>query len=52
VEDVPEWGRAAVQKLVDRGALQGVGEGDLALSEDLVRVLTILDRCGVFELPI
>ena len=52
VEDVPEWGRAAVRKLVDRGALQGVGEGDLALSEDLVRVLTILDRCGVFELPV
>lgn len=52
VEDVPEWGRAAVQKLVDRGALQGVGEGDLALSEDLVRVLTILDRCGAFDLPI
>lgn len=52
VEDVPEWGRAAVQKLVDRGALQGVGEGDLALSEDLVRVLTILDRCGAFERPV
>lgn len=49
LEDVPEWGRAAVAKLVDRGWLKGVGEDDLALSDDLARVLTVLDRGQVFE---
>jgi hypothetical protein len=52
VEQVPEWGRAAVTKLQERGWLQGVGEDDLGLTEELVRILTVLDRAGVFELPI
>lgn len=52
VEQLPEWGRAAVAKLQERGWLQGVGEGDLGLSEELVRIITVLDRAGVFELPI
>lgn len=52
VEQVPEWGRAAVAKLQERGWLQGVAEGDLGLTEELVRTLTVLDRAGVFELPI
>lgn len=52
VEQVPEWGRAAVAKLQERGWLQGVGEDDLGLTTELVRTLTVLDRAGVFELPI
>ena len=52
VEQVPEWGRAAVAKLQERGWLQGVAEDDLGLTEELVRTLTVLDRAGVFELPI
>ena len=52
VEQVPEWGRAAVAKLQERGWLQGVGEDDLGLTAELVRTLTVLDRAGVFELPI
>jgi hypothetical protein len=52
VEQVPEWGRAAVTKLQERGWLQGVAEDDLGLTEELVRTLTVLDRAGVFELPI
>lgn len=51
VEEVPEWGRGAVAKLQERGWLQGVAEGDLGLTEELVRTLTVLDRAGVFELP-
>lgn len=48
VDEVPDWGRATVQKLVDRGVLRGDGDG-LDLSYDLVRVLVILDRAGVFD---
>lgn len=49
LDEVPEWGRATVDKLVGRGWLKGVSGDDLGLTEDLVRVLTVLDRGQVFE---
>lgn len=45
VEDVPDWGKDIVQKLVDLGALKGDGNG-LSLTEDLLRMLVIADRTG------
>ncbi|MDR0889124.1 MAG: peptidoglycan recognition protein family protein [Oscillospiraceae bacterium] len=48
LEDVPEWGKETVKKLVDSGALQGTGDG-LNISNDLLRTLVILDRCGVVK---
>lgn len=47
VEECPEWARATVQKLVDSGFLSGNGTG-LDLSHDMVRLLVILGRAGVF----
>ena len=52
VDEVPEYARPTVAKLVDRGLLLGVDVGNLGLTEDMVRVLTILDRAGVFELAV
>ena len=46
--DVPEWYRPAVQKAVDKGALNGDGDG-LNVSEDLCRTLTVLDRLGKLD---
>lgn len=48
IEGVPEWGRNAMQKLVSLGMLRGSGEV-LTLSEDFVRIVTVLDRLGLFE---
>ncbi len=48
VEEVPVWARDTVQMLCDRGALQGDEKGKLNLSEDMVRILVILDRAGSF----
>ena len=49
VDDLPkEWGRATVQKLLDKDLLQGTGDG-LNISFDLLRALVILDRAGVFD---
>ncbi len=45
--DVPTWYADAVQKAVDKGALNGTGNGELNVSEDLCRTLTVLDRLGV-----
>lgn len=42
--DVPEYYRDAVAKAVDKGALNGTGSGELNVSEDLCRTLTVLDR--------
>ena len=47
-EKCPEWARATVQKLVEGGFLNGNG-GGLDLSHDMVRLLVILDRAGVFD---
>lgn len=54
IDDVPEFAKAAVQKLVDQGALSGTGgttngKPNLNLSYDLVRTIVILDRLGTFE---
>ena len=45
IEEVPDWGKATIQKLVDSGALKGTENG-LELSEDMLRILVILDRLG------
>ena len=47
--DVPSAYKDAVQKVVDKGALKGTGNGELNVSEDLCRVLTILDRLGKLD---
>lgn len=44
---VPEYARATIEKLTADGSLRGIGEDDLGLSEELIRILVILDRRGV-----
>ena len=48
VQECPGWAQATIQKLVDKSYLKGDGEG-LNLSEDMVRILVILDRGGLFN---
>ena len=45
LDEVPEWGRPTVKKLLDAGALHGTDSG-LDLSADMLRVLVIMDRMG------
>lgn len=49
INDVPKDYKAAVQKVVNKGALKGTGGGVLNVSEDLCRTLTILDRLGTLD---
>ena len=46
--NMPEWARPTIQKLVDKGVLKGDGDG-LNLTEDLVRMLVINDRAGLYD---
>ena len=45
---VPDWGRATVDKLVRKGWLQGEEKGNLNLPEEILRVLVINDRAGIY----
>lgn len=48
IDAVPQWGRETVEKLMNRGLLQGDGQ-NLNLSLDMLRILVILDRADLFE---
>ena len=56
VEEVPEWGQATVRKLMskprsdnpEKMILEGEGDG-LGLSYDLLRVLVVNDRAGLYD---
>ncbi|MBS5279987.1 MAG: N-acetylmuramoyl-L-alanine amidase [Butyricicoccus pullicaecorum] len=48
VEECPGWARETVKFLVARKFLNGEEEG-LNLSEDMLRILVILDRSGAFD---
>lgn len=48
IDQVPDWGKETVQKLMDKNVLQGEGNG-LGLTYDLLRVLVINDRVGLYD---
>ena len=47
-DNMPEWARPTIQKLVDQGALKG-DENGLNLDENMLRMLVINDRMGLYE---
>lgn len=47
-ENMPEWARPTVQKLVNKGILKG-SENGLNLTEDLMRNLVVNDRAGLYD---
>lgn len=44
IDSCPEWSKAVLKSLLDSGKLKGRPNGDLDLSEDMVRILTIIFR--------
>ena len=49
LDDVPTWGKPTVEKLVNKKAIQGDENGDLNISNDLLRTLVIHDRLGLYD---
>lgn len=49
LKDVPTWGKPTVEKLVNKKAIQGDENGDLNISNDLLRTLVIHDRLGIYD---
>lgn len=50
IDDVPEYARPTIAKLVDRGLLLGVDTDDLGLTDDMIRMLVINDRAGLYDM--
>lgn len=47
LEQIPAYAAATIRKLTEDGSLLGRSENDLDLSEDMIRLLVILDRKGL-----
>jgi N-acetyl-anhydromuramyl-L-alanine amidase AmpD len=49
LNDVPDWGKPLVKKLIDRKSLVGNGKGNINLPESTLKTLVILEREGVLK---
>lgn len=47
LEEIPDYARETIEKLVNDGSLRGISGDDLGLTEELIRTLVILDRRGI-----
>lgn len=47
IDSVPEWAQKTVQKMIDKGLLNGNGES-LDLSLDMLRMFVVNDRAGLY----
>ena len=50
LEEVPEWGKSTVEKLINKKALKGDENGNLNISEEMLRTFVIHDRLGLYDL--
>lgn len=48
-EECPDWSKATIKKLMEKGTLQGDQEGNLDLSMDMIRMLVINDREHLYD---
>ena len=46
--NMPDWARPTITKLVDKGFLKGDEEGKLGLTEDVMRMFIVNDRAGIY----
>jgi hypothetical protein len=47
IDFLPEWAKPTIQKMIDKGLLNGNGES-LDLSLDMLRIFVINDRAGLY----
>ena len=48
-ENMPDWAKPTVQKLIDKGALKGNEKGELLLTGTMLRLFVIFDKEGYFD---
>ena len=47
-DNMPDWAKPTVNKLMRKGYLNGDGEGKLMLDDNMLRILVINDRAGIY----
>lgn len=47
--NMPEWAKPTIQKLMDKGVLVGDEDGRLGLTMDMIKVFVINDRAGLYD---
>lgn len=47
-ENMPEWARPTIKNLTKKGILAGNENSELKLNTDMIRILVLLDRQGIF----
>lgn len=47
-ENMPDWAKPVMRKLIDKGYITGVEENELGLTYEMIRMFVILDRIGIF----
>ena len=47
--NMPSWARPTIAKLVEKGILTGDAEGKLMLDGNMLRMLVINDRAGLYD---
>lgn len=48
-KEIPAWAKPTVKKLMDKGLLEGTGSNKLNLEHNMLRVLVINDRAGLYD---
>lgn len=49
IVELPDWGRPTIEKLIAKGLYKGESASNLNLPENLLRVLVINDRAGLYD---
>ena len=47
--NMPEWARPTIQKLVDKGFLRGNDKGELGLDDVMLKIFVVNDRAGLYD---
>lgn len=48
-DNMPEWARPTIQKMVDKGILRGNEKGELGLNETMLKMFVTNDRAGLYD---
>lgn len=48
-DDMPDWAKPTIAKLVQKGLLKGDGNGVHNLSEDALKIFVVNDRAGLYD---
>lgn len=48
-ENIPDWGKEAVKHLMDKGYLSGTGNGNIDLTESMLRMIVINYKAGLYN---